>query len=79
MKRFIKRFGARDDGAVTVDWVVLTATLVALSGFAYFAIQGGVDGMGSNFNSALSGSTVSTGTNNDPNAGFVAAGTAGGN
>ena len=31
MLRFIKSFRYQDDGAVTVDWVVLTAATVGLS------------------------------------------------
>ncbi|MEN8917158.1 MAG: hypothetical protein ABF254_01025 [Octadecabacter sp.] len=31
MLQFIKSFRAREDGAVTVDWVVLTAAIVGLS------------------------------------------------
>ena len=31
MLKFIKRFRAREDGAVTVDWVVLTAAIVGLA------------------------------------------------
>ena len=30
-KRTVKRFARRDEGAVTVDWVVLTAAVVALN------------------------------------------------
>lgn len=31
MMNFLKSFRADDDGAVTVDWVVLTAAIVGLS------------------------------------------------
>lgn len=31
MIHFLKRFFKRDDGAITVDWVVLTAALAGLS------------------------------------------------
>ncbi len=31
MLNFIKNFAAKDDGAVTVDWIVLTAALVAIA------------------------------------------------
>lgn len=31
MFNFIKKFRAQDDGAVTVDWVVLTAAIVGLA------------------------------------------------
>ncbi|MGR3801937.1 hypothetical protein [Marinibacterium profundimaris] len=36
-----------EDGAVTVDWVVLTAAVVALAGTAYFSIQNASGGVGS--------------------------------
>ena len=31
MIRFLKKFSNNEDGAVTVDWVVLTAAVVALA------------------------------------------------
>ena len=41
MIKFIKNFRKDEDGAVTVDWVVLTAAVVALAGAAYTAIDTG--------------------------------------
>jgi len=41
MIKFIKNFRKDEDGAVTVDWVVLTAAVVALAGAAYTSIEGG--------------------------------------
>ena len=41
MIKFIKNFRNDEDGAVTVDWVVLTAAVVALAGAAYSSIQTG--------------------------------------
>ena len=41
MLNFIKNFRKDEDGAVTVDWVVLTAAVVALGGAAYTSIQSG--------------------------------------
>ena len=41
MIKFIKNFRKDEDGAVTVDWVVLTAAVVALAGAAYTAIDNG--------------------------------------
>ena len=40
MTRLLKIFLRREDGAVTVDWVVLTAAVVGLAIAAYGAIQG---------------------------------------
>ncbi|MHA6263654.1 Flp family type IVb pilin [Arenibacterium sp. CAU 1754] len=41
MMNFIKNFRKDEDGAVTVDWVVLTAAVVALAGAAYSSIKTG--------------------------------------
>ncbi|MDJ0821331.1 MAG: hypothetical protein QNJ09_05895 [Paracoccaceae bacterium] len=39
MIKFIKNFRKDEDGAVTVDWVVLTAAVVGLAIAAYTAIE----------------------------------------
>ena len=39
MLNFIKNFRRDEDGAVTVDWVVLTAAVVGLAIAAYTAIE----------------------------------------
>ncbi len=41
MIKFFKNFRKDEDGAVTVDWVVLTAAVVALAGAAYTSIHDG--------------------------------------
>jgi Flp pilus assembly pilin Flp len=41
MMKFIKNFGKNEDGAVTVDWVVLTAAVVGLAVAAYSSIETG--------------------------------------
>jgi Flp pilus assembly pilin Flp len=38
MFEFINRFRADEDGAVTVDWVVLTAAVVGMSVLTYAAM-----------------------------------------
>jgi Flp pilus assembly pilin Flp len=43
MINFIKNFRNDEDGAVTVDWVVLTAAVVGLAIAAYGAIQANTD------------------------------------
>jgi len=43
MINFIKNFRKDEDGAVTVDWVVLTAAVVGLAIAAYGAIQGSTE------------------------------------
>lgn len=39
MRKLLLRFRAREDGAVTVDWVVLTAAIVGLAILATPAIR----------------------------------------
>jgi len=41
MIKFIKNFSKDESGAVTVDWVVLTAAVVGLAIAAYSSIQSG--------------------------------------
>ncbi|MBY6002393.1 hypothetical protein KUV62_00635 [Salipiger bermudensis] len=45
MLNFIKNFRADEDGAVTVDWVVLTAAVVAMAIGAYTTIKNNSDNM----------------------------------
>lgn len=42
MLKFIKTFRNDEDGAVTVDWVVLTAAVVAMAAGAYSLIDSNV-------------------------------------
>ncbi|MEY8839338.1 hypothetical protein AB9K41_09950 [Cribrihabitans sp. XS_ASV171] len=49
MLKFIKNFRKDENGAVTVDWVVLTAAVVALGAAGYNSISAGTE--------ALSGTT----------------------
>ena len=41
MMNFIKNFKNDESGAVTVDWVVLTAAVVGLAVAAYYSIETG--------------------------------------
>lgn len=50
----IKNFLRKEDGAVTVDWVVLTAAVVALAGVAITSLQTATGGLGSSVSSYLS-------------------------
>lgn len=45
MMKFIKNFGKNEDGAVTVDWVVLTAAVVGLAIAAFTAVETGTTGL----------------------------------
>lgn len=42
MRRNIKSFCQSEAGAVTVDWVVLTALIVGLAAAAFTGVEGGV-------------------------------------
>ncbi|MBE1283248.1 MAG: hypothetical protein GJ676_08035 [Rhodobacteraceae bacterium] len=58
MFKRIKEFFRREDGAVTVDWVVLTAAVVGLAGVAYNSIQDASGGIGSNTGDYLANKEV---------------------
>ena len=64
MKLFamIKNFHNDESGAVTVDWVVLTAAIVGLGIAVVASVGGGVGSLGSNISNALSGANVEMGT-----------------
>lgn len=51
----IRRAVMDDSGAVTVDWVVLTAAVVILSIGAIASLDSGMDGLISDITGALSG------------------------
>jgi Flp pilus assembly pilin Flp len=58
MIKFIKNFRKDEDGAVTVDWVVLTAAVVALAGAAYTSIESGTSTLSGSVETALTTGTV---------------------
>ncbi|EEE37596.1 hypothetical protein RKLH11_1432 [Rhodobacteraceae bacterium KLH11] len=58
MIKFIKNFRKDEDGAVTVDWVVLTAAVVALAAIAYNQVQTGTSNLAGSISSALTSVTV---------------------
>ena len=53
MMKFIKNFRKDEDGAVTVDWVVLTAAVVGLAVAAYSSIQTGASDLTSRTNTYM--------------------------
>ncbi|MGX0875864.1 Flp pilus assembly pilin Flp [Roseovarius sp. MBR-154] len=53
MNTFIKNFLNDEDGAVTVDWVVLTAAIVGLGIAAITAVNGAVVGLGQDIEANL--------------------------
>jgi Flp pilus assembly pilin Flp len=48
MINFLKNFRKDEAGAVTVDWVVLTAAVVGLAVAAYSSIETGASGLTAN-------------------------------
>lgn len=58
MRKLIKRFLRGESGAVTVDWVVLTAAVVALAGVAFSSIQSASGGVGTGVGNYLTNKTV---------------------
>ena len=60
LKRF-ERHLKDEEGAVTVDWVVLTAAVVGLGVAAVTTIEGGVGTLASTISTAVSTKTVDNG------------------
>jgi Flp pilus assembly pilin Flp len=56
----IKNFRNDDSGAVTVDWVVLTAAMVGLGIAVVATVGGGIGTMGGTIDTALSGAAIGT-------------------
>ncbi|MFC6688083.1 hypothetical protein [Jhaorihella thermophila] len=53
MLKFINKFRKDENGAVTVDWVVLTAAVVALAAAAYNTISSGTTEVATNTKTAI--------------------------
>ena len=58
MRKNLNKFLTDEAGAVTVDWVVLTAAVVSLAATVIFAIQGGTDSVGEGVGSYLTDSSA---------------------
>ena len=56
----IKNFFADEDGAVTVDWVVLTAALVGLGIAVLAAVETGLDDLSNDIASELQKDIIDT-------------------
>ncbi|MGL4311762.1 MAG: hypothetical protein ACRCSU_14890 [Paracoccaceae bacterium] len=56
----IQSFRSDDSGAVTVDWVVLTAAIVGLGIAVLASIGGGVKSLSNKISSQLSAQTIAT-------------------
>ena len=58
MMNFFKTFTRDEDGAVTVDWVVLTAAVVGLGIAAIATVRGGVDSLAGDIDTSLENGEV---------------------
>ena len=58
MIKFIKKFRKNEEGAVTVDWVVLTAAVVGLGVAGVATVQTGVNSLATKINSGVADETV---------------------
>ncbi|GAW34115.1 hypothetical protein RA2_01160 [Roseovarius sp. A-2] len=58
MNTFIKNFLNDEDGAVTVDWVVLTAAVVGLGIAGVTAVSNGIDDLATDIGTSLTSGTV---------------------
>jgi Flp pilus assembly pilin Flp len=56
----IKTFAADESGAVTVDWVVLTAAIVGLGLAVITSVRSGVGALGTDISNSLSSASVAT-------------------
>lgn len=55
LRKLFKNFKADESGAVTVDWVVLTAAIVGLGMVVMKTVGGGIEGLGDSIVSDLQG------------------------
>ncbi|MEO0752842.1 MAG: hypothetical protein AAFY25_13700 [Pseudomonadota bacterium] len=61
MIKFIKNFRKDEDGAVTVDWVVLTAAVVGLGVAGVSTVSGGIGSLATAIQEGVSTKTVANG------------------
>ncbi|NIZ61440.1 hypothetical protein DL239_10675 [Sedimentitalea sp. CY04] len=62
MIKFFKNFRKDEAGAVTVDWVVLTAAVAALAGVVYTSIEDGASDLTTSTGTFLSNQAPTTPT-----------------
>ena len=58
--KLFKKFHAEEEGAVTVDWVVLTAAVVGLGVAALAAVRAGTGHLTTSINGYLSSQSIMT-------------------
>ncbi|SLN32233.1 hypothetical protein AQS8620_01072 [Aquimixticola soesokkakensis] len=56
--KLANNFQRDEDGAVTVDWVVLTSAVVGIGVAVLATVQGGISSLGSTINTDLAGRSV---------------------
>ena len=61
MIKFFKNFSKDEDGAVTVDWVVLTAAVVGLGVAGVATVSDGIGTLADNIETGVGGETVDNG------------------
>lgn len=60
MIKFFKNFNKDEDGAVTVDWVVLTAAVVGLGVAGVTTVSGGISSLAGKIETGVSTQSVGT-------------------
>ncbi len=60
MTAYIKNFAKSESGAVTVDWVVLTAAIVGLGLAVMAVVSGGVQDLSNAIDTQLTDQTITT-------------------
>ena len=58
--KLTRKFGADEEGAVTVDWVVLTAAIVGLGVAVMSTVRGGTTGLATSISNGLGSISVQT-------------------
>jgi Flp pilus assembly pilin Flp len=61
LSALLKKFRADESGAVTVDWVVLTAAIVGLGIVVMTTVGGGIETLAGNIVTEVEGTTVGYG------------------
>ena len=61
MMKFINKFRKEEEGAVTVDWVVLTAAVVGLGVAGVSTVSGGVDTLATTISTEVGTKTADNG------------------
>ena len=68
--KLAKTFRNDEDGAVTVDWVVLTAAIVGLGIAVYGVISGGIEDLSNDINGELKKDVVGQGFSSTSSGGY---------